>query len=360
MESDDGSEKLDPPPIDILSEVEKDWPTDNSSADAVHLIPQMYLGDISGHGNIQPLTPAASAHRLKPIPATAEPWPDFATTSASAAMLSVSSGLSNMPYDASSSGTSELPPQCPCLSYLYLCLSTLSSLTSFSINLETLNSLCTAARTAQSVIRCEICPLNFATGVQNVMMLGTLLSVMADAWYKIGQVDAGTLGRELSSPEFQALLISNDQDTKETWQKWLRQVLRRAIIGVPIHTNLCQQTVACTKTPDLLSLVREMETRQRRWHAQGMSLLPPKGYDSCSRTPSSSNISPDVMELTPDSTPKSASSASGEGLSPDEVEKHQDIAERDYLCLRIVGTSKQVIQKFNFHPSEYPAGVEPV
>ncbi|OKL60446.1 hypothetical protein UA08_04327 [Talaromyces atroroseus] len=362
MEGDDGLEKPETPPIDILTEVEKDWSTDNVTADAVHLIPQLYLGDMSRHNNTQPLTPAASAHRLKPIAATAGPWPDFATTSASAAMLSVSSGLSGVSYDgSSSSGASEHPPQCPCLSYLYLCLSTISSLNSFSINFETINSLCTAARTAQSVIRCEICPLNFATGVQNVMMLGTLLSVMADAWYKIAQVDAGTLGREITSPEFQELIISNDQDTKETWQIWLRQVLRRAIIGVPIHINLCQQTVACTKTPDLLSLIREMEARQRKWHAEGISQFSTssKAPFSSDGTPSSF-LSSDVMGISPGSTPNSASSGSVERLSPDEVEKQQDVAEREYLCLKIVGAAKHVIHKFGFLPSEYPVGVDPI
>lgn len=348
----DGADQLGPsPPIDIISEVEKGWSSAPITPDAVHLFPQKYIGDIpslDGNKSLAPGSLSEPTHRLKPISATAEPWPDFATTSASAGMLSMDSGFSGVP--ASDGG-----PTCPCLSYLYLCLSTISSLNSFSINRETINSLTTAARTAQSVIRCEICPMNFSTGMQNVMMLVTLLNVMADAWYKVSQADGGSLGRELSSPEFQELIASNDQDTRETWQLWLRQVLRRAVIGVPIHPSLCPPTPASDKTPDLLSLIREMENRQRRWHAEGISwnLDPAKGpSSSCA----ASSFLPNVMPTSSRSTPKPTPSASDEG----NIEQQQDIVECEFLCLKFIGTSKQVIQKFGFHPSEYPEGVEPV
>lgn len=358
----DTPEKSNSSPIDIISEVEKGWsPDDISSAEAAYLTPppHVYMGDIASSQTISPAGLMEPTTRMTPIAATADPWPDFATTSASASMLSIGTGYSDTSLDMTTGA-----PQCPCLSYLYLCLSTISSLNSFSINRETINSLCTAARTARSVIRCEICPLSFATGVQNVMMLGTLLSVMADAWFRIARADAGTLGRELTSPEFQQLLIEKQQDTRAAWRFWLRQVLRRAIIGVPIHAKLCQPTVACNKTPDLLSLIREMEARQHKWHSErGCADPSAMPFSTTNSTRTSSYTSSDDMSTSPDSSPKSSSNLSSvEDLSPEDVAKQHDhdVVERDFLCLKILAAAKQGVARFAFHPSEYPRGVQPL
>ncbi|KAF3393205.1 hypothetical protein DPV78_009410 [Talaromyces pinophilus] len=368
----DGTERN----LGAISEIEKDWFSADLPIDLPVICPQVYLSQYSGavpakdqwypnpHALPQP------PQLLEPIAATVDPWPDFSTTSAAGSMLS------NVP---SSAATGDDAPTCPCLSYLYLCLSTLSSLNSFSITRETTTSLYTAARTAQSVIRCEICPLRFATGMQNVMMLGTLLSVMADAWYKISLVDAGSLGRELASPEFKQLVINNKSPHVDelTWDHWLRRFLRRAIIGTPMPPNLCPSSVACNITPDLYSLIRELEDRQRYWHAIRIS-HPTDPFDtnradyaSLPTPPLSARTCASEKECNADTNSTAcsttANNTSGEGASVsatssplDPAEVQQNAEEHDFLCLKIVGAAKHVIRKFGFKPEEYPEGVPPI
>lgn len=364
--------------LGAISEIEKDWFSADLPADLPTICPQVYLSHYNGvvpakdppfsSGSTLPPPPQL----LEPIAATLDPWPDFSTTSAAGSMLS------NVP---SSAATGDDAPTCPCLSYLYLCLSTLSSLNSFSITRETTTSLYTAARTAQSVIRCEICPLRFATGMQNVMMLGTLLSVMADAWYKISLVDAGSLGRELASPEFKQLVINNNKslhvDDELTWDHWLRRFLRRAIIGTPIPPNLCPSSVACSITPDLYSLIRELEDRQRYWHSIRISHpldafdTSRAGYGSLPTPPLSTrtcasekecNAHTNLMSCsrTANKTSGEAASVSATSSPPDPAELQQNAQEHDFLCMKIVGAAKHVIRKFEFKPEEYPEGVPPI
>ncbi|EED20275.1 C6 finger domain protein, putative [Talaromyces stipitatus ATCC 10500] len=366
----DNSDGSEPRLLGAISDIEKEWTSADLGPDTTLLCPQVYLSRYGGYLPSKDVLHFDSSSlpqppQLQPIAATIDPWPDFSTTSASASMLS------NVP---SSAALGEDAPTCPCLSYLYLCLSTLSSLNSFSINRETTTSLCTAARTAQSVIRCEICPLRFATGMQNVMMLGTLLSVMADAWYKISLTDASTLGRELASPEFKQLVMNNKDPHAEelAWNHWLRRFLRRAIIGTPIDPKLCPPTAVHNITPDLYSLIRELEDRQRYWHAVRIS-HPTNPFDtlrasygSVSTPPSSTSTSDCSKESNADANSSSSSTANttGEGVStalpPDPAEIHQNAQEHDYLCLKIVGAAKHVIKKFEFGPEEYPEGVPPI
>lgn len=370
----DGTERN----LGAISEIEKDWFSADLPTDLPTICPQVYLSHYNGvvpakdpgfsSGSTLPHPPQL----LEPIAATLDPWPDFSTTSAAGSMLS------NVP---SSAATGDDAPTCPCLSYLYLCLSTLSSLNSFSITRETTTSLYTAARTAQSVIRCEICPLRFATGMQNVMMLGTLLSVMADAWYKISLVDAGSLGRELASPEFKQLVINNNKslhaDEELTWDHWLRRFLRRAIIGTPMPPNLCPSSVACSITPDLYSLIRELENRQRYWHSIRISHpLDPfdtsrAEYGSLPTPPLSTRTCASEKECNADTISTScstmanktlgeAASVSATSSPPDPAELQQNAQEHDFLCLKIVGAAKRVIRKFGFKPDEYPEDVPPI
>lgn len=361
--------------LGAISEIEKDLFSADLPHDLHALCPQVYL---SSYGTVfakdQPFSNGSTIlhppQPMEPISATIDPWPDFLTTSAAGSMLS------NVP---SSTATGDDAPTCPCLSYLYLCLSTLSNLNSFSITRETTTSLCTAARTAQSVIRCEICPLRFATGMQNVMMLGTLLSVMADAWYKVSLADACSLGSELASPEFQKLVINNEspQVYELTWDYWLRRFLRRAVIGMPMPPNLCPPSAACNNTPDLYSLVRELEDRQRYWHS--IRIAHPTDPFNSSRPDFGSLPTPPVStstcvpgkecnadtSSTSSSTTSNKSSREGASVSaasspPDLAEIKQNAQERDFLCLKIVGAAKRLIKKFRFQPEEYPEGVLPI
>ncbi|KAE8549720.1 hypothetical protein EYB25_008244 [Talaromyces marneffei] len=354
----DGTERN----LGAISEIEREWVSADLGPDIHVLCPQVYL---SRYGGLVPAkdqsfpSPSSTLPQppqpLEPIAATLDPWPDFSITSAAGSMLS------NVP---SSTAMGDDAPTCPCLSYLYLCLSTLSSLNSFSVTRETTTSLYTAARTAQSVIRCEICPLRFATGMQNVMMLGTLLSVMADAWYRISLVDAGSLGSELASPEFKQLVINNKSPHVDefTWDHWLRRFLCRAIIGTPISPQLCPPSAVCNITPDLYSLVRELEDRQRYWHSIRVA-HPTEPFDTTRAdfvslpTPPLSTGCTSEKECNADTNSTSCSTMS---TPLDPAEAQQNAQERDFLCLKIVGAAKQLIKKFKFQPEEYTEGVPPI
>lgn len=279
--------------------------------------------------------------QLTSVPETATPWPDFASVSAA------SSSLSMMPSDLPEMQTYPLSPpnsdspdtsaQCTCLSYLYLCLSHLSSLTPFPISQHTLCSLFIASKTARHVIRCEICPKRFATGMQNVMFLGTLLNVIADTWLRVSQTNAEELGRQAAPAPYVASLMQNSNPL-ERWRAWLRQTVRSAVIGGPIDEAGRSQ---CSDSPDLLSLIKEMEARQRNWHSSETShpLHQSQHFQSANgQSPTNDNFG-----------------AIGHWEAADA--QRDACNEKDLLCLRVVGSARKVISKFNFEPYEYPDGV---
>ena len=267
-----------------------------------------------------------NAGTLDPLPSTASPWPDFSSVSAATASpFTGSSGLTDMQSPCSSQSNPVNPPQCSCLSYLYLCLSHLSSLAPFPISHHTLCSLFIGAKTARDVIRCKECPKTWATVMQNVMFTGTLLNVVADAWLRVSKTDPVELGKQAAPPAYVTSLTQTSPNPAECWKKWLRQIVRNAVIGGPLDPT---GRVRCSDSPDLLSLITEFESRQRRWHSD---------EDLISRLQPQSSSSPESHD-SPESDP----------------EKSCD--EKDYLCLRVIGSVREVISKFNFEPHEYPPG----
>ena len=267
-----------------------------------------------------------NAGTLEPLPSTASPWPDFSSVSAATASpFTGSSGLTDMQSPCSSQSNPVNPPQCSCLSYLYLCLSHLSSLAPFPISHHTLCSLFIGAKTARDVIRCKECPKTWATVMQNVMFTGTLLNVVADAWLRVSKTDPVELGKQAAPPAYVTSLTQTSPNPAECWKKWLRQIVRNAVIGGPLDPT---GRVRCSDSPDLLSLITEFESRQRRWHSD---------EDLISRLQPQSSSSPESHD-SPESDP----------------EKSCD--EKDYLCLRVIGSVREVISKFNFEPHEYPPG----
>lgn len=339
-------------PYPLLADFEKCWAS-TVDGDSFHLCPPVYLNRPTNTDEPNVAASLEPSHQLRPIFETSAPWPDFSTASAASAMLSMNSGIPSLPSESISPGVGgQEKPQCTCLSYLYLCLSSLSSLSAFSVTRETITSLHTIARTAQSVIRCEICPLSFATGMQNVMMLGTLLSVVSDAWLRVSEADAEALGKEIAPAAFQDSVPEDPQAAKTIWQKWLRQIIRWSVIGGSLSPEICPHSVVCACTPDILSLIREMEERQRRWHFEKLSHnLTPAGQ-GCSDTSYSRLGSPHSL----------AHSASTALIDPDvdSAEEELNLQERDMLCLKIVGAARAVVARFKFEPWEYPDGVEPL
>lgn len=318
-------------------------PDPATATDAQHLCPQLFWQP-SGHASAQPMPdllgedgdhnhtwrPDHLKNPNLPVPPSTSPWPDFSTVSAATASLfPVPSTLPDMdplPFTPPMCNSLEsTTSQCACLSYLYLCLSHISSIASFPVNSHTLCSLYIAARTAQNVIRCQTCPKFFATGVQNVMLTGTLLTVVADAWLRVYNSDAAELGMQSAPPEYASRMLQSP-DPAQAWKDWLRQIVRRAVIGGRLDP---ETGTRCSDQPDLLSLITEVENRQRRWHEPGQ-------HPFTGRNP-----------LTPG------------GFAADEVEKHEPCDEKKLLCLRVVGSARSVIAKFHFEPHEFPQGVIP-
>jgi hypothetical protein len=266
-----------------------------------------------------------------PVPATASPWPDFSTVSEATSMPmplptpTAFPAMGSLPLSPSASISSE--PQvagCTCLSYLYLCLSHMSSIASFPVNSHTLCSLYIAARTAQDVIRCEVCPKVFATGVQNITFVGTLLTVVADSWLRVSKADPAQLGMQSAPAEYVTKILQSP-DPAQAWKTWLHQVVRHAVIGGYMEPGAAG---VCSEQLDLLSIITGIENRQRRWHQAGQHPL----RQQCS-------------PLAP---------------TPPETQSEDDGQDKDYFCLRIVGSARAVIAKFNFDISDYPEGAEPV
>ncbi|RDW76244.1 Zn(II)2Cys6 transcription factor rglT [Aspergillus mulundensis] len=253
------------------------------------------------------------------IPATTSPWPDFSSVSAAAPKpFTMPPGLTPplMPSHSDSSPDQE----CSCLSYLYLCLSHLSSLKPFPISQHTICSLYISARTARSVIRCPSCPTKFDTGLQNVMFTGTLLNVIADSWLRVSRAEACELGNQVAPPAY-AAKINRSPDLRAAWNDYLRQLVRFSVIRG--RMDLDAQTTCAQQAPSVLDLVEEMEARQRRWHE-----------------------SPDSHPLPPDQRLNDRSDQ--DCLSRDE---------QDLLCIRVAKSARNVIAKFGFQLDEYPESV---
>lgn len=150
--------------------------------------------------------------------------------------------------------------------------------------------------------------------MQNVMFTGTLLNVLGDTWLRVSKADAVELGKQAAPPAFVAEVAKTSPDPTETWKDWLRQTVRSGVTGKPADSV---GAVQCSNSPSVLSLIEEMEARQRRWHKDRPSQLP------------------------------------SENMTGDHNNQRD---ESDMLCLRVAKSAREVIVKFEFQPHEYPNG----
>lgn len=235
-----------------------------------------------------------------------------------APMPSSSPSGMDMGFDSDMSGLQPQQPltPCSCLSYLYLSLSSLSTLFYFPLSSSTLTTLYTTAHTALSVLGCEICPQSFGSGVQNFMLLGTLFNVMADAWLRILQMDGESLCKEIASASYIATIPQEPESWKSYYELWLKQLVQHAIVGgsEPCVNDLVQ--TQCLKSPSLMSLIEKIEERQYRWHK--------------SRT-MDSGTSHQIVD------PKTQ-----------RVRKCESGDEPDYFCVRVAGSARTIIERFPF------------
>ncbi|KAL4868160.1 hypothetical protein BDV12DRAFT_170168 [Aspergillus spectabilis] len=257
-----------------------------------------------------------ASETLTSIPATSSPWPDFSSVSAAVPKpFTMPPGLT--PPITTPDSNISTDQDCSCLSYLYLCLSHLSSLKPFPISQHTVCSLYISARTAQAVIRCPSCPTKFDTGLQNVMFTGTLLNVIADSWLRLSKANACELGNQVAPPAYSAA-INRSPDPKAAWEDYLRQLVRFSVIRGPMDSGA--KTQCAEDAPSVLCLVEEMEARQRRWHA-----------------------SSDFHPLPPD-----------QRLNAPSEQDCLNRDEQDLLCIRVANSARNVIAKFGFQSDEYP------
>ncbi|KKY17796.1 putative c6 finger domain-containing protein [Phaeomoniella chlamydospora] len=152
----------------------------------------------------------------------------------------------NVPIDVSHLGTMYPPsgnitidgliPSCACLPNIYLTLSTLSSLQSFPVDHQTLETLQTAAHTAYSAVYCRVCLTSFQAGLQNLMLVTTLLTTLADSWNRI----LHTTAYELWQGFYGSIDIASedglpkrpwDEREEPYWRLWARQLVYKNVFG---------------------------------------------------------------------------------------------------------------------------------
>ena len=162
-------------------------------------------------------------------------------------------------------------PGCSCLSNLYTTLSSFQSLPppSFPYSMNVLHK---ATDVAQGACSCEICPTQFASALQNLMLLSTLLPLISHGYAKllshlderasknesvtlrIGEHDK-TLDDMLKHTGTVDCPMSFDVDlTAEEWRSMARKAIRRKVIG-NAKTDL-----------SVLGVVNSLESRQKSWH----------------------------------------------------------------------------------------------
>jgi hypothetical protein len=231
-------------------------------------------------------------------------------------------------------------PACPCLPNLYLSLSTLSTMATFPVSNHTIETLLTATRIAHAVLYCAVCPQKFQSGLQNVMLLGTLLSVLADGWNRVRLAPASELKKGFTNPRpgknWPDLPLSPQEAL--SWRLFAHTLVRTHVFGDAISstpftlpdgtTSFSSCPFNCPKgIPITLSyLVDAMERRQKVWH----------------------EVHDDTGEFPP-RMPISEFQHQQLHLSP--AEKHDLEMERDgHLCIRIVSGAKRVVRALDGPP----------
>jgi hypothetical protein len=149
------------------------------------------------------------------------------------------------------------------------------------------------------------------------MLLGSLLNVIGDSWLRVYRMNPEDWGNDAVPSSYIDSLPTNPELRRERWKQWLYQVVRHAVIGSSVDPFVIDAIqTQCLESPNLLSLIEELEARQRRWHATGRT-----SFDCKLNDPSNLSIA--------------------------QISEH-----RDFLCLRIVGSARILIGNFGFEPDE--------
>lgn len=176
-----------------------------------------------------------------------------------------------LPCEASSENqpATAIETECSCLPSLYSTLSSFQSLPppSFPFSMGVLTS---ATRVAQTACRCRKCPTLYASSLQNLMLLSTLLPLIAHEYGKLlAYIDdraskGGTItfrmGEKENTPDHvqrhtggtDCPMAFDMEMSTEEWRSMARKVIKKRVMG-----------------PDdisVLGVLNDLESRQRHWH----------------------------------------------------------------------------------------------
>jgi hypothetical protein len=231
-------------------------------------------------------------------------------------------------------------PACPCLPNLYLTLSTLATVATFPVSNHTIESLLTATRTAHAVLYCRVCPQKFQSGMQNVMLLGTLLTVLAEGWNRVRLAPTAELKKGFSNPRPGKNVPDPPLSPQQSlsWRLFAHNLVRAHVFGDAISptpfilpdgtSSFSSCPYNCPKgIPITLSyLIDAMERRQNVWHEM---------LDDTGEFPPRMPIlefQHHIMHL-------------------NMTEKHDLDMERDgYLCLKVVKAAAMVVRGLDRPP----------
>ena len=285
-----------------------------------------------------PRTPPDSDIFATSYPTDYSLWPDFSDTDVP---LPVIDGYGTKNFDGSSSSQysvdpdanpsylQSLPsvPDCPCLPNLYLTLSTLSTLPAFPVSTHTVTTLLSAHRTARSVLYCSICPQKFQSGSQNVMLSGTLLTVLVDQWQRVLKCPSPNLRKGFGDPT-DDMPILQLQDLE--WRTFAYDLIRHHVFGDrpnPTPPSMSQSPYTSVgETTTLMSLAECMERRQKQWHS----------------------LEPYTNEF-PKRLTHDLSAGHAAGLTLEEIRnfEKQDAKDHSHLCLQLCRHTKMCIRSLD-------------
>ena len=182
-----------------------------------------------------------------------------------------SSAYPTPPQTNGANGTS-----CTCLPNLYVTLSDLGTTKEWSFPMS-VHKLKTAMQTSDAVLKCQICPYESTTAMQNLMLLTTLLTTVTDCYRKIlKSIDVQAAKAEESGDTIQYRMgdsnpekwhlhtgtndcpmgINVDLDASE-YKMLARKVIRADVHGAK-NSPMGQISV--------VGLVDRLEQRQQEWH----------------------------------------------------------------------------------------------
>ena len=163
---------------------------------------------------------------------------------------------------------------CVCLPNLYSTLASFQSLPepSFPYSLGLLKN---AVRLGHGVVLCQVCPTTYNTGVQNVMLLGTLVQLILNEYAKLlkhieqraaneeriafrfGEHSTSLDSRHTGTPD--CPMGINIDLSGEEWQMLARKAIRQGVLG------------SSNKADSLVALIDAMKERQQTLHQRYLS-----------------------------------------------------------------------------------------